>query len=81
VDREPSMVERAGALAEEHQVAHVRFQVGDLCDLPFPASSFDAVFTCAVLEHLAEPVQAAGVLFTGSHMGLDKNNRLVYYFS
>jgi ubiquinone/menaquinone biosynthesis C-methylase UbiE len=58
VDREPSMVERAGALAEEHQVAHVRFQVGDLCDLPFPASSFDAVFTCAVLEHLEDPVQA-----------------------
>ena len=39
VDREPSMVERAGALAEEHQVANVRFQVGDLCELPLPASS------------------------------------------
>jgi len=58
VDREPSMVERAWALAQEHQVAHVRFQVGDLCDLPFPASAFDAVFTSAVLEHLADPVQA-----------------------
>jgi ubiquinone/menaquinone biosynthesis C-methylase UbiE len=58
VDREPSMVARACALAKEHQVAHVRFQVGDLCDLPFPASAFDAVFTCAVLEHLADPVQA-----------------------
>ena len=52
------MVERAWALAQEHQVAHVRFQVGDLCDLPFPASAFDAVFTSAVLEHLADPVQA-----------------------
>lgn len=58
VDREPSMVERARVLAEEHQMAHVRFQVGDLYDLPFPASSFDAVFTCAVLEHLADPVRA-----------------------
>src|SRR5881398_1940571 len=58
VDREPSMVHRACALAEEHQVTHVRFQVGDICDLPFPSSSFDAVFTCAVLEHLADPVQA-----------------------
>jgi ubiquinone/menaquinone biosynthesis C-methylase UbiE len=58
VDREPSMVERACALAQEHQMAHVRFQVDDLCDLPFPASSFDAVYTCAVLEHLEDPVQA-----------------------
>jgi SAM-dependent methyltransferase len=58
VDREPSMVARAGALAEAHQVAHVQFQVGDICALPFPAASFDAVFTCAVLEHLADPVQA-----------------------
>jgi ubiquinone/menaquinone biosynthesis C-methylase UbiE len=58
VDREPSMVERACTLSKERQVAHVRFQVGDICDLPFPASSFDAVFTCAVLEHLEDPVQA-----------------------
>jgi ubiquinone/menaquinone biosynthesis C-methylase UbiE len=52
------MVERACALAQEHEMAHVRFQVGDLCELPFPAASFDAVFTCAVLEHLEDPVQA-----------------------
>jgi ubiquinone/menaquinone biosynthesis C-methylase UbiE len=58
VDREPSMVARACALVTERHVAHVRFQVGDVGALPFPASAFDAVFTCAVLEHLSDPVQA-----------------------
>jgi ubiquinone/menaquinone biosynthesis C-methylase UbiE len=58
VDRESSMVERACALGQERQMAHVRFQVGDICARPFPTASFDAVFTCAVLEHLADPVQA-----------------------
>jgi ubiquinone/menaquinone biosynthesis C-methylase UbiE len=58
VDREPRMVARASALSSERQVAHVRFLGGDICDLPFPASVFDAVFTCAVLEHLRDPVRA-----------------------
>lgn len=58
VDREPSMVARARALSRERQVAHVCFQVGDICALPFPPSAFDAVFTCAVLEHLSDPVRA-----------------------
>jgi ubiquinone/menaquinone biosynthesis C-methylase UbiE len=58
VDREPSMIARACALVPEGQVAQVRFQVGDVGALPFPASTFDAVFTCAVLEHLSDPVQA-----------------------
>jgi SAM-dependent methyltransferase len=36
----------------------VRFQVGDICDLPFSTAVFDAVFTSAVLEHLSDPVCA-----------------------
>src|SRR5207302_7593070 len=31
VDREPSMVQRASALARGRHVEHVRFQVGDVC--------------------------------------------------
>jgi ubiquinone/menaquinone biosynthesis C-methylase UbiE len=58
VDREPRMVAQARTLSRERQVAHVRFQVGDICDLPFPDSVFDAVFSCAVLEHLSDPVRA-----------------------
>ena len=58
VDLEPSMIELANAFAEERQVANVRFQVADICELPFPDGSFDAVFTSSVLEHLGNPVQA-----------------------
>ncbi len=58
IDLEPTMVELANALAEERQVTNLRFQVADIRELPFPDSSFDAVFTSAVLEHLANPVQA-----------------------
>ena len=38
---------------------NVTFQQGDIFDLPFDESaSFDHVFVCFVLEHLAEPVEA-----------------------
>ena len=58
IDLEPSMIERANALAKERQVPNVRFQVADIFQLPFPDSSLDAVFTAAVLEHLDKPVDA-----------------------
>ncbi len=34
------------------------FRLGDLLSLPFPDASFDHVFVCFVLEHLAEPAAA-----------------------
>lgn len=37
---------------------NVRFQQADLFDLPFAPESFDHVFVCFVLEHLARPVEA-----------------------
>lgn len=58
IDLEPSMIERANAFAREREAANVRFQVADICALPFPDSSFDAVYTSAVLEHLDSPVDA-----------------------
>jgi SAM-dependent methyltransferase len=37
---------------------NVTFQRGDIFDLPFGPGSFDHVFVCFVLEHLAEPREA-----------------------
>lgn len=37
---------------------NVRFQQADIYDLPFEEQSFDHVFVCHVLEHLARPVEA-----------------------
>ncbi|MEM6647836.1 MAG: methyltransferase domain-containing protein [Bacteroidota bacterium] len=41
---------------------NVTFQQGDLFALPFAPASFDHVFVCFVLEHLAEPVEALRLL-------------------
>jgi SAM-dependent methyltransferase len=46
-----SRVERAG-------LANVEFRQADIFALPFPAESFDHVFVCFVLEHLARPSEA-----------------------
>ncbi len=41
---------------------NVEFQQADIFSLPFEAASFDHVFVCFVLEHLAQPVEALTVL-------------------
>jgi SAM-dependent methyltransferase len=41
---------------------NVTFRQADLFALPFAAASFDHVFVCFVLEHLAQPRQALAVL-------------------
>ena len=58
IDLEPGMIARAIATAAERQVANVQFQTANICELPFPDSSFDTLFTSAVLEHLGDPGQA-----------------------
>lgn len=45
IDMEPSQVELARAVASEHGVANVRFEVADASQLPFGDGSFDVV-TC-----------------------------------
>ncbi|NER83083.1 MAG: methyltransferase domain-containing protein [Leptolyngbya sp. SIO1D8] len=37
---------------------NVRFQQGDIFNLAFEPESFDHIFVCFVLEHLAQPVEA-----------------------
>jgi trans-aconitate methyltransferase len=48
-------VQRAG-------LANVELRQADLFALPFEAASFDHVFVCFVLEHLARPVEALTIL-------------------
>ena len=43
-------------------LTNVAFRQADIFDLPFDAESFDHVFVCFVLEHLAHPVEALAVL-------------------
>jgi SAM-dependent methyltransferase len=45
-------------------IANVVFQQADLYALPFRARSFDHVFVCFVLEHLARPREAIAALRT-----------------
>ena len=58
VDIELTQVEAARAHATSRGVQNVRFEVGSIYDLPFPAASFDAAFIHGVVEHLQEPVRA-----------------------
>jgi len=57
-DREPSQVEAAQAWAEGKVVKNVRFEIGNIYDIPYPDASFDAVFAYTVLEHVREPLRA-----------------------
>jgi ubiquinone/menaquinone biosynthesis C-methylase UbiE len=43
-------------------LTNVRFKQGDIHHLPFGPDSFDHIFVCFVLEHLANPVAALQVL-------------------
>jgi SAM-dependent methyltransferase len=58
----------AASLAEASQLIaragliNVEFQQADIFALPFGAASFDHIFVCFVLEHLARPVEALAIL-------------------
>ena len=61
-DLEPGMVARATAEAEGKGLDNLSFQEGNILDLPFEDNTFDAVMSCAVTEHLSEPVKAMSEL-------------------
>jgi SAM-dependent methyltransferase len=62
VDVSAESLDHARRRAAEAGVANVSFQQADVFDLPFPRESFDHVFVCFVLEHLAEPARALQLL-------------------
>jgi ubiquinone/menaquinone biosynthesis C-methylase UbiE len=56
-------VERARAYAAEKGSTNVTFRVGDVYALPFADSTFDAVFSNALLDHLRAPQQAIAEMY------------------
>lgn len=58
VDRSAESLAAARRLIDGAGLTNVEFQQGDLFALPFPTATFDHVFVCFVLEHLARPVEA-----------------------
>jgi SAM-dependent methyltransferase len=58
IDLSESSVAKAQQVTEAHGFSHVTFRQADILHLPFAPGSFDHVFVCFVLEHLAFPVEA-----------------------
>jgi ubiquinone/menaquinone biosynthesis C-methylase UbiE len=58
VDIEARQVDAARALSRQRGIANAQFQTASVYKLPFADKSFDAVFSQALLVHLAEPVEA-----------------------
>lgn len=62
VDLSADSLEQARTRARTVGVENVEFRQADIFDLPFPEESFDHVFVCFVLEHLAKPGEALASL-------------------
>ncbi|MGD0079136.1 MAG: methyltransferase domain-containing protein [Methanoregula sp.] len=58
VDISPESIRGAEARIRKEGITNVTFRVGDIYSLPFPPGSFDHIFVCFVLEHLADPGRA-----------------------
>jgi SAM-dependent methyltransferase len=62
IDISPDSVDAARTKLSALGRTNVEFRVADIFDLPFQDESFDHVFICFVLEHLADPVSALRAL-------------------
>jgi ubiquinone/menaquinone biosynthesis C-methylase UbiE len=62
VDISADSIAEAKRKADRAGLTNVEFQQADIFALPFDAESFDHVFVCFVLEHLAHPVEALAIL-------------------
>jgi len=62
IDRAASSLTLARASLLSAGITNVELQQADLFALPFTPESFDHVFVCFVLEHLAQPHQALALL-------------------
>src|SRR5687767_12000491 len=62
VDLSEASLAEAGNALRAAGIRNVTLQQADIYALPFAPASFDHVFVCFVLEHLARPAQALAVL-------------------
>jgi SAM-dependent methyltransferase len=62
VDISEDSLRRAKEKVRQEGITNVEFRQGDIFRLPFGPESFDHVFICFVLEHLADPGRALGQL-------------------
>jgi SAM-dependent methyltransferase len=58
LDISADSLQRAGFITEHEGITNVSFLQGDIFHPPFEPESFDHIFVCFVLEHLAEPQRA-----------------------
>ena len=69
IDISESSLAEARLRSDAAGLTNVQFRQGDIFDLPFGPESFDHVFVCFVLEHLARPVEALAALRTLTKAG------------
>ena len=62
IDIQRAQIDQARALASARGATTVRFEVGDIYELPFSDASFDVALANGVLMHLSEPVRALAEL-------------------
>jgi SAM-dependent methyltransferase len=62
IDHSAASLTKARAVVAARSLTNVAFQQADIYSLPFARHSFDHVFLCFVLEHLAQPVEGLKVL-------------------
>jgi SAM-dependent methyltransferase len=62
IDVSPASIEIARRAVNRVGITNVEFREADIWALPFEAESFDHVFVCFVLEHLAQPAKALRLL-------------------
>jgi ubiquinone/menaquinone biosynthesis C-methylase UbiE len=58
LDISPSELDHGRRLAEGREIVNLEFLAGSAYEIPFPDSSFNVVFSHALLEHLGEPRSA-----------------------
>lgn len=62
IDISAASVAEARSKADAAGLSNVQFRQADIFALPFSPASFDHVFVCFVLEHLARPIEALDAL-------------------
>ncbi len=62
IDISPESIAAAQAAVKAAGLTNVELRQADILALPFEPASFDHVFVCFVLEHLARPIEALALL-------------------